>query len=105
MLTYDAMGNPLTYFNGKKSWNFTWKYGRQLASATDGTHTITNTYDVDGVRESKTVDGVEHKYVTLDGKIIREMRCYSKIVTQIVIKMIYFNKESEGVTNVKTAKF
>ena len=72
MLTYDAMGNPLTYFNGKKSWNFTWKYGRQLASAADGTHTITNTYDVDGVRESKTVDGVEHKYVTLDGKIIRE---------------------------------
>ena len=33
------------------------------------------------------------------------LRCYSKIVTQIVIKMIYFNKESEGVTNVKTAKF
>ena len=72
MLTYDAMGNPLTYFNGKKNWNFTWKYGRQLASATDGTNTITNAYDVDGVRESKTVDGVEHKYVTLDGKIIRE---------------------------------
>lgn len=50
--------------------------------------------------------------VTLDGKTLMlgtdyeiVLRCYSKIVTQIVIKMIYFNKESEGVTNVKTAKF
>ena len=41
----------------------------------------------------------------IKAQIIRAVRCYSKIVTQIVIKMIYFNKESEGVTNVKTAKF
>lgn len=59
-ITYDVMGNPLTYFNGKNTWNFTWQYRRQLASATDGTHTITNEYDVDGIRSSKTVDGVKH---------------------------------------------
>lgn len=71
-LTYDSMGNPLTYFNGHSSWNFTWKYGKQLASAMDGTNTITNTYDVDGIRKSKTVNGVEHKYVTLNKKIMSE---------------------------------
>ena len=30
------------------------------------------TYEVDGVRQTKTVNGVEHKYVTLDGKVVRE---------------------------------
>ena len=54
-LTYDAIGNPLSYFNGKKEWNFTWKNGRQLSTATSGTTTITNSYDAEGVRESKTV--------------------------------------------------
>ena len=71
-ITYDELGNPLTYFNGNKNWNFTWKYGRQLATATDGTNTITNTYDVDGIRQTKTVNGVEHRYTTLDSKIVRE---------------------------------
>ena len=33
---------------------------------------ITSEYIVDGVRESKTVDGVKHEYITLDGKIIRD---------------------------------
>ena len=27
---------------------------------------------MDGIRESKTVDGVEHRYVTLDGMVVRE---------------------------------
>ena len=71
-ITYDAIGNPLSYFNGKKTWTFTWKNGRQLASAVSGNTTVTNTYDVDGIRESKTVGGVKHEYVTLDGKIVRE---------------------------------
>ena len=33
---------------------------------------ITNTYDVDGIRDSKTVNGVKHSYTTLGGKIVRE---------------------------------
>ena len=70
--SYDAVGNPLTYNNGKKNWTFTWKHGRQLATATDGTTTITNTYDVDGIRDSKTVGNVKHTYTTLGGKIVRE---------------------------------
>lgn len=71
-LTYDAIGNPLTYYNGNKNWTFTWVNGKRLVSASDGTNTITNTYDVDGKRSSKTVNGVEHKYVVLGEKIVRE---------------------------------
>ena len=71
-LTYDRVGNPLTYFNGDTSWTFTWRFGRQLATATDGTNTITNEYDVDGIRQSKTVNGVEHNYTVLNEKIVRE---------------------------------
>lgn len=70
--SYDIVGNPLTYNNGKNNWTFTWKHGRQLATATDGTTTITNTYDVDGIRDSKTVGNVKHTYTTLSGKIVRE---------------------------------
>ena len=71
---YDAEGNPTTYFNGKKNWTFTWKNGRQLATAgiTGSGNVITNTYDVDGIRETKTVGGVTHTYTTLDGKVVRE---------------------------------
>ena len=71
-LEYDWIGNPVKYFNGHKTWDFTWKYGRQLTNATDGTNVIVNTYDVDGIRQSKTVESVEHKYTTLDGKVVRE---------------------------------
>lgn len=71
-LTYDIIGNPLSYFNGKKNWTFTWKNGRQLSTATDGTITVTNTYDVDGLRETKTVNGVKHTYTYLGEKLARE---------------------------------
>lgn len=71
-LTYDAIGNPLSYFNGKSDWNFTWKYGRELAAAADGSTSITYTYNENGIRESKTVGNTKHDYITLDDKVIRE---------------------------------
>ena len=73
-LSYDVLGNPTKYYNGVGEWDFTWRYGRQLATAKKtGTNiTITNTYDVDGIRDSKTVGSVKHTYTTLSGKIIRE---------------------------------
>ena len=78
-LTYDVIGNPLTYFNGKADWTFTWQYGRQLASATSGDTNITNTYDVDGIRETKTVNGVTHAYTYLGEKLARET-CGSTVI-------------------------
>ena len=32
VFTYDAIGNPLSYYNGQ-SYTFTWENGRQLANA------------------------------------------------------------------------
>jgi len=51
-------GNPISYFNGTR-WEFVWENGRQLASAstTDGDTTIDidYTYDINGLRTSKTI--------------------------------------------------
>ena len=55
-ITYDEIGNPLTYYNGSH-YAFTW-YGRRLVGATKGTDTFTFTYNEDGIRTSKTVNGV-----------------------------------------------
>lgn len=60
-LTYDAIGNPLNYYNGN-SYTFTWKNGRQLATAVKGSSTLSFEYNDEGIRTSKTVNGVEHTY-------------------------------------------
>ena len=70
-ITYDVMGNPTSYYNGNR-WAFTWAQGRRLTSASDGTNTISYTYDADGLRTSKTVNGVEHTYYYAGGKLLRE---------------------------------
>ena len=66
-ITYDAIGNPLTYRNGM---SFTWQNGRQLASVTkNGTATATYTYNADGLRTSKTVNGVTTEYYWMNGTL------------------------------------
>ncbi len=70
-ITYDASGNPLSYYNGTR-WAFTWENGRSLATATDGTTSISYAYDASGLRTSKTVDGVTHYYYYASGKLLRE---------------------------------
>lgn len=67
-ITYDANGNPLSYYNGQ-SYTFTWQKGRQLASAVTGTNIISYTYDVNGLRIGKTVNGTAHTY-TYDGSLL-----------------------------------
>ena len=66
-ITYDADGNPLTY----KGFNLTWQNDRQLASMRFGTVNIGLTYDVDGLRTSKTVHNVdlEHKYYYVGNRL------------------------------------
>ena len=70
-ITYDGSGNPLSYYNGTR-WTFTWENGRSLATATDGTASISYAYDASGLRTSKTVDGVTHYYYYASGKLLRE---------------------------------
>ncbi|OLA31193.1 MAG: hypothetical protein BHW30_00200 [Firmicutes bacterium CAG_194_44_15] len=63
-VAYDAQGNPVSYLGH----NLTWEKGRQLKSFDGNTYT----YNANGIRTSKTVNGVKHTY-TLDGtKILRE---------------------------------
>ena len=49
-ITYDKMGNPLSYRDGMK---MTWQNGRQLASLQTGDDTITYKYDSNGLRTQK----------------------------------------------------
>ncbi len=71
-ITYDASGNPLSYYNGTR-WSFGWADGRQLMSAVaQGGTTITYTYDVDGTRNIKRVGDVSHTYIWEDGKPLQE---------------------------------
>ena len=63
-IDYDAIGNPL---NWRDNMSFTWEYGRRLGSVTKGTDNITYTYDADGLRTSKTVNGTKTEYYWLDG--------------------------------------
>ena len=64
-------GNPITYYNGKE-YTFTWTKGRQLASATVDGKQVSYTYDMSGVRTSKTVNGTTYHYTTLSGKVMRQ---------------------------------
>ena len=60
-LTYDSIGNPLSYYNGS-SYTFTWKNGRQLATAYHDSVSMSFEYNDEGIRISKTVSGTKHIY-------------------------------------------
>lgn len=67
-ITYDEIGNPLTYNNGTE-WTFEWQNGRQLTKASSKDTNILFHYDMDGIRDSKEVNGVKHNYVTQGGNV------------------------------------
>ena len=56
-ITYDEIGNPLTIGNKTLAWN-----GRQLQQITDGENIYTYSYNADGQRVSKTVNGTETEF-------------------------------------------
>ncbi len=58
-ITYDEIGNPLTYYNGME---FKWTMGRRLESVKNGNTNVSYTYNVDGLRTSKTVNNVKYNY-------------------------------------------
>jgi len=57
-ITYDAIGNPTSYL-GK---TLTWTMGRQLESLTDASNSIQYTYNENGIRTKKTVNGTTTTY-------------------------------------------
>ncbi|MGN0501587.1 MAG: hypothetical protein ACI4HN_01545, partial [Ruminococcus sp.] len=68
---YDEVGNPVYYFDKM----FTW-FGRQLTSCISTTSLllVENTYDADGLRGTKTVNGETTTYQYIDGKLMYESR-------------------------------
>ena len=67
-ITYDTVGNPLTYRGGMV---FTWT-GRELTGAAVNGQNISYAYNADGMRTKKTI-GSTVTYYTVDG---------SKIISQ-----------------------
>ena len=69
-ITYDEIGNPLSYYNGTR-YTFTWT-GRQLTGAVKGSNTYSFTYNDEGIRTSKTVNGVTTTYYLNGSQILGE---------------------------------
>ena len=66
-ITYDAIGNPLSY-NGK---TFTW-LGRRLNTYKSGSTTTSYTYNSDGIRTSKTVGSTKTEYFLNGSQILAQ---------------------------------
>ena len=87
-ITYDASGNPTSYFNGKR-WTMSWVNGRQLASASDGTSTYSYIYDAAGSRIMKNVGTVNHLYFYVNGMLLMEYRYNAMGDTTDVLQYFY----------------
>ncbi len=71
-LTYDEIGNPLTYYNGQ-SYSLNWTEGRKLATITTGGKTTGYLYDANGNRIKNTnSDGSYIIYVNANGVSLGE---------------------------------
>ena len=70
-ITYDAIGNPLSYNNGS-AYTFTWQNGRDLASVVKGGVTTTYKYGADGQRIEKKYGSTTYNYYYADGLLVRQ---------------------------------
>ena len=68
-ITYDGIGNPLSY----RGWTMSWQGGRQLADMTKGSNTLNFAYNESGLRTNKTVNGVTHSYVWQGSKLAADI--------------------------------
>ena len=90
-------GNPTNWYNGSSFTDLAWAKGRQLISLTkegsspNSDEEITYTYDMNGIRSSKDVDGEVHTYLTQNGQVVRE-----KIETGGTTKILDFVYDNNG---------
>ncbi len=70
-ITYDAIGNPLSYYNGS-SYTFEWENGRQLSEATVAGNHFAFEYNDEGIRTKKIINGAEHKYYLSGTQILAQ---------------------------------
>ena len=69
-ITYDGIGNPLSYYNGV-SYSFSWT-GRRLTGLVKSGITYSFTYNDEGIRTSKTKNGVTTTYYLNGSQIVAE---------------------------------
>jgi RHS repeat-associated protein len=70
-ITYDSIGNPLTYRNGI---SFSWTNGRELASYIKSGVTTNYTYNDSGIRTSKKIgNNAETNYYLNGSSIVRQV--------------------------------
>lgn len=88
-IDYDTQGNPTSYLGH----TLIWEKGRQLKSYDSNVYT----YNANGVRTSKTVNGVRHEFVLDGNKIFRETWEDNTIVSlyndEDIICGIIYNEE------------
>ena len=80
-ITYDEIGNPLQYRDGM---SFTWAKGRQLQGITKDGLNASYTYDENGLRISKTVNGITTKIFRTNGQPVGMNMSDGKDVTFIL---------------------
>ena len=68
-ITYDAIGNPLTYYNGT-DYTMTWEQGRRLSALHTGEKTVGYRYDSEGKRTGKTVGTGQTEYIYAGGQLV-----------------------------------
>lgn len=68
-ISYDAFGNPLSYLGKTLSWQ-----GRKLTSLISGGVTKSFTYDVNGIRNSKTVGSTVTEYLYNGTQLLKETK-------------------------------
>ena len=94
-IIYDDMGNPTTY----KGNEFTWEQGRKLASGTLNGNSFAYSYDGNGMRYKKVVNGVKTEYYYDGSQLLMENRNGTRIyyiygVTGI--EGLIYNKNFQG---------
>ena len=105
-ISYDAIGNPISIENDEDPdicISLRWK-GRLLMSFSDSEGpSVSFTYNADGIRTSKTVGGVKHKY-TLDGsRIVSET--WTKNNIEYFLYFIYDENGSPAGIEYRTSEY
>ena len=79
-ITYDEIGNPLTYRDGM---SFTWFEGRQLSTVTKNGSVYNYYYDGEGYRSQKMVNNNSTQYTIINGVLYGEVTYGTTGATQI----------------------
>ncbi|ERK31240.1 DNRLRE domain-containing protein [Clostridium intestinale] len=87
-ITYDAIGNPLTY----DGYTYTWERGRTLTKIAGNNNTISYKYDGSGIRTEKNVNGVVSKYTLQGDKVV-----YEEVTNGSNIDKIYYTYDGSGI--------